>query len=388
MYMTKEKELIILTRLQLNPEEEITRKEYLKRKKKQKQSLKKKSKISYIMVGALVILAVYVFFQFYVYSKSNNYKYVEGDGVSNQKVYNMYYVTEGYTYDPVYSLNSIRTDGFNDTLIYQNSGMHDIISKNNYIYGIKNGALCRFSKENSETETLVNSGVEKYTLTDTRIYYIANNKLSYIDVNTKESKEFPIDNVSEVLVDNNNLYVAKLEKTKKILVRYDLEGGSELKLTDSQNVSYIIQDENSIYFVNKADGNKIYKIGKDGSNSTSLSDAVGISDKGNIKEIDGNKYLFVSNGKLYYINPSDSNSLWSVSLSDNSKEKVIYGSVQILQNVDDTVFYKVKNEMGIYLYNYNTKFMSKVTNRNVSEFSIDGITDSTDEIQTKGLNKN
>ncbi|MBP8619802.1 MAG: DUF5050 domain-containing protein [Clostridia bacterium] len=377
-----------MTRLQLNPEEEITRKEYLKRKKKQKQSLKKKSKISYIMVGALVILAVYVFFQFYVYSKSNNYKYVEGDGVSNQKVYNMYYVTEGYTYDPVYSLNSIRTDGFNDTLIYQNSGMHDIISKNNYIYGIKNGALCRFSKENSETETLVNSGVEKYTLTDTRIYYIANNKLSYIDVNTKESKEFPIDNVSEVLVDNNNLYVAKLEKTKKILVRYDLEGGSELKLTDSQNVSYIIQDENSIYFVNKADGNKIYKIGKDGSNSTSLSDAVGISDKGNIKEIDGNKYLFVSNGKLYYINPSDSNSLWSVSLSDNSKEKVIYGSVQILQNVDDTVFYKVKNEMGIYLYNYNTKFMSKVTNRNVSEFSIDGITDSTDEIQTKGLNKN
>lgn len=377
-----------MTRLQLNPEEEITRKEYLKRKKKQKQSLKKKSKISYIMVGALVILAVYVFFQFYVYSKSNNYKYVEGDGVSNQKVYNMYYVTEGYTYDPVYSLNSIRTDGFNDTLIYQNSGMHDIISKNNYIYGIKNGALCRFSKENSETETLVNSGVEKYTLTDTRIYYIANNKLSYIDVNTKENKEFSIDNVSEVLVDNNNLYVAKLEKTKKILVRYDLEGGSELKLTDSQNVSYIIQDENSIYFVNKADGNKIYKIGKDGSNSTSLYDAVGISDKGNIKEIDGNKYLFVSNGKLYYINPSDSNSLWSVSLSDNSKEKVIYGSVQILQNVDDTVFYKVKNEMGIYLYNYNTKFMSKVTNRNVSEFSIDGITDSTDEIQTKGLNKN
>lgn len=377
-----------MTRLQLNPEEEITRKEYLKRKKKQKQSLKKKSKISYIMVGALVILAVYVFFQFYVYSKSNNYKYVEGDGVSNQKVYNMYYVTEGYTYDPVYSLSSIRTDGFNDTLIYQNSGMHDIISKNNYIYGIKNGALCRFSKENSETETLVNSGVEKYTLTDTRVYYIANNKLSYIDVNTKENKEFSIDNVSEVLVDNNNLYVAKLEKTKKILVRYDLEGDYELKLTDSQNVSYIIQDENSIYFVNKADGNKIYKIGKDGSNSTSLSDAVGISDKGNIKEIDGNKYLFVSNGKLYYINPSDSNSLWSVSLSDNSKEKVIYGSVQILQNVDDTVFYKVKNEMGIYLYNYNTKFMSKVTNRNVSEFSIDGITDSTDEIQTKGLNKN
>ena len=34
--MTKEKELIILTRLQLNPEEEITRKEYLNNKKDEK----------------------------------------------------------------------------------------------------------------------------------------------------------------------------------------------------------------------------------------------------------------------------------------------------------------------------------------------------------------
>lgn len=377
-----------MTRLQLNPEEEITRKEYLKRKKKQKQSLNKKSKISYIMIGALILLAVYVFFQFYVYSKTNNFKYVEGDGVSNQKVYNMYYVTEGYTYDPVYSLNSIRTDGFNDTLIYQNSGMHEIISKNSYIYGIKNGALCRFSKENSELEILVESGVEKYTLTDTRVYYIANNRLNYFDLNTKENKEFAIENVSEVLTDENSIYVAKFDKTKKTLIKYDLEGGSEQKLTDNQNVSYIIQDKNNIYFVNKADGNKIYKIGKDGNGSIALSDAIGMSDKGSIKEIDGNKYLFTSQGKLYYINPEDSNSLWSINLTDNSKEKVIYGSVQILQNVDDTVFYKVKNEMGIYLYNYNTKFMSKVTNRNVSEFSIDGVTDNTNEIQTKGLSKN
>lgn len=377
-----------MTRLQLNPEEEITRKEYLKRKKKQKQILNKKSKISYIMIGALILLAVYVFFQFYVYSKTNNFKYVEGDGVSNQKVYNMYYVTEGYTYDPVYSLNSIRTDGFNDTLIYQNSGMHEIISKNSYIYGIKNGALCRFSKENSELEILVESGVEKYTLTDTRVYYIANNRLNYFDLNTKENKEFAIENVSEVLIDENSIYVAKFDKTKKTLIKYDLEGGSEQKLTDNQNVSYIIQDKNNIYFVNKADGNKIYKIGKDGNGSIALSDAIGMSDKGSIKEIDGNKYLFTSQGKLYYINPEDSNSLWSINLTDNSKEKVIYGSVQILQNVDDTVFYKVKNEMGIYLYNYNTKFMSKVTNRNVSEFSIDGVTDNTNEIQTKGLSKN
>lgn len=376
-----------MARLQLNPEEAITRKEYLKRKKKQEKSLKKKSKISYIMVGVLSFLAVYVFFQFYVYSKTNNFKYVEGDGVSNQKVYNMYYVTEGYTYDPVYSLSSIRTDGFNDTLIYQNSGMHDIVSKNNYIYGIKNESLCRFSKENSQTEVLVESGVQKYTLTDTRVYYISNDKLNYIDLNSKEKKELPIDSVSEVIVDSNSLYVAKSSKAKKVLVKYDLEGGSEKILTESANISYIIQDENNVFFVNKADSNKIYRIGKDGNNMGALADIKGVSDKGNIKEVDGRKYMFISGNKLYYINTDDSNTLWSINLEDKTTEKVIYSSVQILQNVDNTVFFKVKNEMGVYLYNYDTKFMSKITNRNVSEFSIDGVADNTNEVQLENLEK-
>ena len=376
-----------MARLQLNPEEVITRKEYLKRKKKQEKSLKKKSKISYMMVGIVSFLTIYVFFQFYVYSKDNNFKYVEGEGVSNQKVYNMYYVTEGYTYDPVYSLNSIRTDGFNDNLIYQNSGMHDIISKNNYIYGIKNGALCRFSKENSQVEVLIESKVQKYTLAEQRVYYISSKKLNYIDLNTKEKKELPVDNISEVIVDDNSVYIAKISKAKKNLVKYDLEGGSEKILTDQANISYIIQDENNIYFVNKADENKIYKIGKDGNNEEALSDIKGISDKGDIKEIDGKKYMFISSNKLYYINPDDSNTLWSINLEDKSTEKVIYSSVQILQNVDNTVFYKVKNEMGVYLYNYDTKFMSKITNRNVSEFSIDGVADNTNEVQTESLQK-
>lgn len=378
-----------MTRLQLNPEEEITRKEYLKRKKKQEKSLKKKSKISYIIIASFVILAGYVFTQFYLYNKSNNFKYVAGDGVDEQKVYNMYYVTEGYTYDPVYSLNSIRSDGFNDTQIYQNSGMHDIISKNDYIYGIKNGALCRFSKNNSQVETLVESNVEKYTLTDTYIYYITtNNKLNCVELATKQVKELPVGEISEVIIDNNYLFVAKVQKTKKILVRYDLNGLNEMIINDSANVSYIIQDTNNIFFVNKSDNNKIYSTSKNGGNATCLNEARCTSDKGDIKEIDGNKCMFVSNNKLYYINVDDGNTLWSINLEDKTTEKIIYVPIQILQNIDNTVFYKAKNEMGVYLYNYDTKFMSKITNRNVKEFSIDGLVDSTNKIQTKKINRN
>ena len=98
--------------------------------------------------------------------------------------------------------------------------------------------------------------------------------------------------------------------------------------------------------------------------------------------------MFVSEGNLYYINPDDNNTLWKINLEDKNCEKVIHSSVQILQNVENTVFFKVKNEMGVYLYNFSTKFMSKITNRNVSEFSIDGVADNTNELQTEKISKN
>lgn len=377
-----------MARLQLNPEETITRKEYLKRKKKQLKGFNKKSKLSYLLIIGLILLAIYVFIQFYLYNKKNNFKYVAGDAVNKQKVYNMYYVTEGYTYDPVYSLSLIRTDGFNDKLIFQNSGMHDIISKDEYIYGIKNEALCRFSKSASELEILVETGVQKFTLSNSRVYYLVNNKLNYIDINSKERKELPVDNVSEVLIDENYMFVAKTNKAKKMLVRYNMEGEEEKILVDNANVSYIIKDEGKIYFVNKDDSNKIYSVSKDGGDASALGDLKGVSDNGNIKEIDGDNFMFVSEGNLYYINPDDNNTLWKINLEDKNCEKVIHSSVQILQNVENTVFFKVKNEMGVYLYNYSTKFMSKITNRNVSEFSIDGVADNTNELQTEKISKN
>ena len=173
-----------------------------------------------------------------------------------------------------------------------------------------------------------------------------------------------------------------------MLVRYNLEGEEEKILVDNANVSYIIKDESKIYFVNKDDSNKIYSVSKDGGDTSALGDLKGVSDNGNIKEIDGDNFMFVSEGNLYYINPDDNNTLWKINLEDKNCEKVIHSSVQILQNVENTVFFKVKNEMGVYLYNFSTKFMSKITNRNVSEFSIDGVADNTNELQTEKISKN
>lgn len=380
-----------MQRLQLDPEENLTRKQYLKRKKKQAKGLKKRSKITYIMIAVTLLLCVYVFSQFYIYSKENNFRYVEGEGVNKQAVYNVYYVTEGYTYDPVYSLNSINSDGFNDQSVFTNSGLSSIKVADKYIYGIKSTGLYRMEKGTTKLEMLVESGVKKYVVNKDRIYYIVGdtNHASYIDLNTKVIKDLKLDNSMEMLLDDENMYIVQDEKTKKTLVKYDKEGENKKTLTINSNVSYIIQSEDTIYYVNKKDANKIYKVKKDGSDEGKLSDITCVSDKGDIKEIDGSKYMFVAQGALYYINVGDNNTLWKYQFETSKNDKVISVPVEILQNISDTIFYKVKNEMGVYLYNYKTNFMSQVTKRKIKEFSVDELTKvEPNKNDTSGLSKN
>lgn len=366
-----------MPKLQLDPDEKITIKEYLKRKKKQEIKTKKRSKISYIMIILVIILGIYVFSQFCVYSKTNNFKYVDNHGVRAQKVYNVYYVTEGYTYNPVYSLSSIHSDGFEDKLLFQNSGMHDIKSSKDYVYGIKENKIYRFIKKSSEIEVIVDEEASKYTLNNNRLYYISkdNNSLKYINLDTKEVSGVISQNVVEVLIDNNNIYTVQNQDQKRIIIKYDLNGENKQNLVTDQNVSYIVQDDTRLFFVNKNDSNLIYTVNKDGSNLTKLDEITSLSDKGVITDIDGLKYMFVSSNNLFFINANDSNTLWKINLDTKEKSKVIASSVSILQNVDNTIFYKVKNEIGAYLYNYETGFISLFTNRNVTEFSVDGSSD-------------
>ena len=374
-----------MQRLQLNPDEKLTIKEYLKRKKKQAKKLKKRSKITYIMIGVIIFLFIYICTQFYVYSGGKNYTYTESDGLNKQNIYNIYYVLEGYTYNPMYSLSSINSDGFNDKTVYSNSGLVDIQATKDYIYGLKGSSLCRFPKKTNELEVLIEKDVIKYKISENRIYYISesDSKLKYINLENKEIKDLAVNNVSEILIDSESVYFVKDQKTQKNLLKFDKEGQNQKELTTTSNVSYIIQDEKSIYFVNKKDGNKIYKVGKDDSSETKLEDVSSISDKGDIKEIDGSKYMFINAENLYYINIEDGNTLWKINLSNKEKSKIISVPIEILQNVDKTCYYKVKNEMGVYLFNVETNFMSQVTKRKIKEFFVD----QTDKIETK-TNKN
>lgn len=343
------------------------------------------------MAAFILLLSIYVFVQLYIYNKHNNYTYVESEGISDQKVYNVFYITEGYTYDPTYSLSKIQTNGFKDQVVFESCGLTNIQVDDKYIYGLKSSGIYRINKETNELEMLIEKDVVKYKLYNGMIYYISgtDNNLALLNTEDKTIKNTDVKDVCELLIDENYIFVVRDEKTKKVLLRYDRNVENKIDICTDANVSYIIQDTNNIYFVNKKDENKIYMVSKNGGDATKVSDIYSMSDKGQIKEIDGSKYMFVDKNELYYINVNDNNTLWKINLETKENIKVLSVAVEILQNAESTVFYKIKNEMGVYLFNYSTNFMSQVSKRKVKEFFVD-TTQKVDSNtgSTEGLNKN
>ena len=367
--------------LSINEEDIMTRKEYLKDKKKQKKKLGKSNKKKYIVIAFISLLAIYVFIQFYIYYKQNNYKYLTDEDVDNQKVYNMYFLTEGYTYEPKTSLNLITTDSLNESTIAKNIGFTNITEYNDYIYGIKENGLYKINKTTYEITMIVEKDVNKFITYNEDIYILSGseNKLIYINPKTKEHKDLGVKNVKEVLVDENYIFTCVTDLEKSKLIRIKKDGSDKKELTKDEKVSYVIQDNNRLIFVNKGNDDKIYSVNKDGSDLKKILDVKSISDSGDTEYIDGNKYMFVKDDFLYYINTEDNDNLWRASLTSDVKDEILHTSIEMLEFTNDTIFYKNKNEKGVYLYNIETKFTSQISQRLINEFIVEEKVETLDE---------
>ncbi len=256
---------------------------------------------------------------------------------------------------------------------------------------MKDGKLFSCSKNEKDVVQLYDQDIKNFTIYGNEVYMILadNSKLYKYDLQTKENKYLNIDNVIEVLADENNVFVAKDEKIKKQLYKLDKQGDNISKIAPDANVSYVIESKDKLYFVNKADSNKIYSINKDGSDCKKLADICSASDRGVMRGVDGSKYMYVYNDYLYYVNSSDNDNLWKYNLNTGENVKEIAMQIEILQDVNETVFYKIKNERGVYLYNTDTKFMSEITKRKVKEFAIDTYTKVfMDTTKSNKINKN
>jgi len=361
-----------MQKLSLSDEEKLSRKEYLKKKKKQSKGIKTKGKKKYLAIFFAVILTLYVFIQFYIYYRDNDTRYVSDQQVDKQTVYNMYYVSVGYTYEPKSSLSSIKSSGFEESSVCKNLGFTHINPEGEYIYGIKDTSISKLNKLTNEITVVYEKDVNKYTMYNNEIYAIVgtNNKLVYINPVTNESKDLGIENVSEIVADEKNLFLCIDEVSKKSLVKINKDGTDKKVLTTTENVSFIIQNDSKIFFVNKADSNKIYSVQKDGTAIGKVADIQSVTDTGVIQDVDGSKCMFTEKNNLYYINTEDKRNLWKINLDDKTNEKIISMPLDILEKVDNTVFYKVEDEKGVYLFNLDTKFTSLVSSRLITEFVV------------------
>ena len=237
--------------------------------------------------------------------------------------------------------------------------------------------MYRVNKNDYTVEELIKDDIRKYVKHNNTIFYIStdNMVLKSYNIDTKETKIFDLANVEQILVNEDNVFAVTHTTEEKSIYRFNFDGQGKTKISSDAEVSYAIENNGVIYFVNRADSNYIYKVNTSGEGLSKVANIKSIYTKGKNDEVNGNKYMFIRENNLYYINPDDEDSLWRYNLDDGTNERVISASIEILQNVDNTVFYKIDKEMGVYLYNYDTQFMSLVTRRRVKEFVIDTYTD-------------
>ncbi len=366
-----------MQRLQFDTGEQLSRKEYLKRKRKNSKLLRKRSKITYILLAIFIALAIYIVVQVVVYRKYNSFKYTAGDNINNQSIYNILFVTEGYTYNPSYSVNSILSSGENEKNFLPESNLEQITVTQNLYYGLRDGVICSITRDKNEITEIVNDNVKKFILHGENLIYTTkdNETLKKYHIPTGVTTTYDISSVKQILANDKYIFGITHNSSERSIYAFGFDGSGKKKISGDEQASYAIVDKDTIYFVNRKDENKIYKVKDTGDELGKVADIKCVSHYSDTVETNGKKYMFVNNNKLYYINTADEDALYSYDLQTNENTKVISASVEILQNVDSTIFYKIQKETGVYLYNFDTKFMSLVTKRRVKEFVIDPFVD-------------
>ncbi len=355
----------------LNQDEILSRKEYLKKKKKEKRknALSKVSKRTWFMLIFILIISVYVIFQFYIYNTKHRLVQTLPDEISSMKDYKIYYVSETYTYDSPNQLKSMSTTSNEKTTIDEGVGITRISIKDNNLYGIKDGNLVKINtkEKDSKAVVLVEKNVKGYTLYRDDIYVYLNGEgvetgVYYLDEKNELSKIISGE-ILQLLVDNNNIYIVNKDKN---IVRYNKDGKGETVLVKDASSGGIVQDDKNIYFVNIKDGNKLYKIAKSNRQVTAISKTGAVSNA--YIGMDGYSYMGVYDNIVYYINTKDGNKLYKSSASLKEDQKVLEDNVQILDMINGTIFYKVKDDIGVYRYDIANGISSQVTSARVIEF--------------------
>ena len=351
--------------------EVVSRKEYLKRKKREKSKkvLRKISSRTWVMFAFILVISVYVFYQFYIYNTKHRLVQTLPDEISSMKEYNIYYMSQSYAYEGQNQLKSMSTTSSEKTTIDEGLGMYNILVKDKFIYGIKDGALLKIdtAEKKNKVITLVEKNVKGYAVFEDKEYIYINGEGDEPGVYTigKKNKLNKIisGDITQLILDKNNIYVVD---TGKNIVKYSKDGKKSEKLVNGLAAA-IVHDENYIYFVNKNDSNKLYRVSKSDKKIEQVSKSATLINY--TSKMNGNAFVGIYDNVAYYINTSDSNKLYKSSVSMEQDEMVLGDTIEILDVINSTIFYKVKNDIGVYRYDIVNGISSQVTSARVVEFA-------------------
>jgi hypothetical protein len=237
-----------------------------------------------------------------------------------------------YYISPDGGITSITHDGSNETRVVQDKA-YKIVMMGDYIYYINSSdgnSLYKVKTDGTSKTKLGSTKVVEIDKANNNIYYIADYRISRVDTEGNNRTEINHDDaVSWILIEGMELfykvfnfdYGARLKKA-------DLNGGNSIEVVKDEPMGFTLTDDGKnvefrydnnehvlngwIYYVNKSDSKSIYKVKLDGSERFKIcSDSV--EDKNDI-EIVGNY--------IYYRNSNDGNKYYRVSLDGSSRQAV------------------------------------------------------------------
>ncbi len=235
-----------------------------------------------------------------------------------------------YYISPEGGIVSIDHDGSNSTKIVQDKA-YQIVMMGDYIYYINNSddsCLYKVKTDGTSKTKLGSTKVAEIDKANNFIYYISNYKVNKVGQEGEGQSQLNYDDVvSWILVEGNDLFYkvfnfdhgARLKKS-------DLNGSNSVEIVSDEPSGYVVSNNNTnvdfwyahnehildgwIYFVNKSDSNSIYRVKIDGSEKFKISSDF-VEDKNDI-EIVGNY--------IYYRNSNDGNKYYRINLDGNNRQ--------------------------------------------------------------------
>ena len=341
--------------MEYSKENVMTRKEYLKSKNKKKFDF---SKLKYVLLIIVVLLlSIYLYKQLNLYNNVTKIANKVVEETALAKTMTMYYIQNSYTKEDTTCVMLFKSFDDSRTKIENTEGFNDIIIENDILYGLKENNIYMVNISTNDITKITERKVKKFIVKNSVIYcYVLDNKNSgvyKIDIKNNIEKQIILSEIYDFDVTDKNIYIVSKGTTSKSIIRFDLEGKNKKEISGKYIVSGIKCIENKIYFTTTKNS-KLYVIYKD--NITKLTENI-VKDIKNVVEYDGN---------VYYINSSDSNTLYL--LNQNKNERIIKKNIEDIQIDGNIIYYRIKGLIGIFKYDIESKNTAQVTSVRTSKY--------------------